>query len=277
MSVKESTITKDQFRGDILQRDYSAKYNPDTKTYEFDYVEVTPELEEALKKITYSRIVSSNIADIENAIANHIKKLGASGDTTDADSTTGTVNSTETASTTGTMNNTETASTTGTESTLVFGENNENTESVKSTKSRSEGDFEPNEKQEEEEEVDEEVDGEVDEEVNEEVDQEVDKEDERKYKEKYNEAVATIRNLQRKEKTTPLTATNTKELQNAADIELAYNTYRTGTNNEKKRAKVTLDTAIMPVTAGLYGNLNEGLQGGKRKKTKTRKLKHKKT
>ncbi len=76
MSVKQSQITKDQFHGDILQRDYSVHYDPDTKTYTFDFAEMKPETEQALKNLTYYRFSSDDISQVKQAISDYIAKVG---------------------------------------------------------------------------------------------------------------------------------------------------------------------------------------------------------
>ncbi len=75
MPVTKRPITKDMFRGDVLQRDYCARYEPTTNTYTFDFIQSTPELEEALKKVEFLRVSSKNIADVEQAIADYIRGL----------------------------------------------------------------------------------------------------------------------------------------------------------------------------------------------------------
>lgn len=76
MSVKQSQITKDQFHGDILQRDYSVHYDPDTKTYTFDFAEMKPETEQALQNVTYYRFSSDDISQVKQAISDYIAKVG---------------------------------------------------------------------------------------------------------------------------------------------------------------------------------------------------------
>ena len=254
MSVKESQITKDQFRGDILQRDYSARYDPSTKTYTFDYVVLTPKVEEALNDVTYLRFTSDKIADVEQAISDYIKKMGA------PDTNTGSVNSNNTGSVnsnnTGSVNSNNTDSNTDSNTTS---NTTSNTGSVNSNNTGSTNETlvfnEP--------------------------------EVEEEYKTLYNEASKMIDRINKKP---ALTEENEKQ---KADARKTYNAYETYTNpnatpEEKVKAKAILNIAATPSTAGLYGNMNEGLnysknannnanaralfEGGNRKQ-RTRKLK----
>lgn len=65
---------KNDFRGDILDRDFPVHYDASTGTYSFDYVESPAELQAALKNIKYYRVSSPTLAELETKLASRIKK-----------------------------------------------------------------------------------------------------------------------------------------------------------------------------------------------------------
>lgn len=61
-------VSKQDFQGDVLDREFKILRDAKTGEYMFDYVEITPEVKNALEKILYYRLKSAKLSDIEAAV-----------------------------------------------------------------------------------------------------------------------------------------------------------------------------------------------------------------
>lgn len=61
-------VSKQDFQGDVLDREFKILRNAKTGEYMFDYVEITPNVKKALDTIQYYRLKSTKLSDIEAAV-----------------------------------------------------------------------------------------------------------------------------------------------------------------------------------------------------------------
>jgi hypothetical protein len=62
------SVSKTEFQGDVLDREFKILRDAKTGEYMFDYVEITPDLKKALDTIQYYRLKSTKLSDIETAV-----------------------------------------------------------------------------------------------------------------------------------------------------------------------------------------------------------------
>ena len=77
MSTKNPLTDKSQFRGDILDRQFSVHYDPMTGMYSYDYADVTPEILTQLAALKFYRISSTKLADVEAEVSKLRKPTAA--------------------------------------------------------------------------------------------------------------------------------------------------------------------------------------------------------
>jgi hypothetical protein len=75
-ATKSELSTKDDFRGDILDRDFPIHFDAKTGTYSYDYAEIDAPLASALKKLKYYRVASPKLADVEAEVVKQLKAEG---------------------------------------------------------------------------------------------------------------------------------------------------------------------------------------------------------
>jgi hypothetical protein len=77
MPATKSEITnKNDFRGDILDRNFPVHFNAKTGAYSYDYADVTPAVVSELEKIKYFRVSSPKLSEVEEEMVKHLKKNG---------------------------------------------------------------------------------------------------------------------------------------------------------------------------------------------------------
>jgi hypothetical protein len=74
MSATPVPVSKTEFQGDVLDREFKIVRDANTGEYFFDYVDATPEVKKALDDIQYYRLKSTKLSDIEAAIKARTKK-----------------------------------------------------------------------------------------------------------------------------------------------------------------------------------------------------------
>jgi hypothetical protein len=82
-ATTQELSNKNDFRGDILDRDFPVHYDASTGTYSFDYAEYPEEvradlqakLQAAIDQIKYYRISSPTLSELETKLASHMKKV----------------------------------------------------------------------------------------------------------------------------------------------------------------------------------------------------------
>lgn len=75
-ATKSEISNKNDFRGDILDRDFPVHFNAKTGAYSYDYADVTPAIASELEKIKYFRVSSPKLAEVEEEVVKHLKGLG---------------------------------------------------------------------------------------------------------------------------------------------------------------------------------------------------------
>jgi hypothetical protein len=77
MPATKSEITnKNDFRGDILDRNFPVHFNAKTGAYSYDFADVTPAISSELEKIKYFRVSSPKLSEVEEEVVKHLKKNG---------------------------------------------------------------------------------------------------------------------------------------------------------------------------------------------------------
>lgn len=71
---KVELANKKDFRGDILDRQFSVYFDPTTGLYSYDYAEITPEIASELQKLKFYRLASTKLADVEAEVSRLRKK-----------------------------------------------------------------------------------------------------------------------------------------------------------------------------------------------------------
>ena len=77
MSTKSPIPDKAQFRGDILDRQFSVHYDPITGMYSYDYADLTPEILSQLGGLKFYRVSSPKLADVEAEVSKLRKPTAA--------------------------------------------------------------------------------------------------------------------------------------------------------------------------------------------------------
>ena len=72
-ATKSELSAKDDFRGDILDRDFPVHFDAKTGTYSYDYADVSAALASELDKIKYYRVSSPKLAEVEAEVVKHLK------------------------------------------------------------------------------------------------------------------------------------------------------------------------------------------------------------
>ena len=67
-ATKAEITNKDDFRGDILDRDFPVRFDNKTGMYTYDYAELTPQISAELSKIKFYRVSSPKLSDVEGEI-----------------------------------------------------------------------------------------------------------------------------------------------------------------------------------------------------------------
>ncbi len=75
-ATKTELKTKDEFHGDLLDRQFSVRHDPKTGLYSYDYAELSPEIKTELDKIQFYRFSSPKLAEVEAEVAKLQKPSG---------------------------------------------------------------------------------------------------------------------------------------------------------------------------------------------------------
>jgi hypothetical protein len=75
-ATKTELTSKQDFRGDILDRDFPIHFDAKTGTYSYDYAEIGAALASELQKIKYYRVASPKLADVEAEVVKQLKAEG---------------------------------------------------------------------------------------------------------------------------------------------------------------------------------------------------------
>jgi hypothetical protein len=75
-ATKTELKERDDFRGDILDREFPVHFDTKTGAYSYNYADVPPELESAIKNIKYFRVSSPSLAEVEEELVKHSRKEG---------------------------------------------------------------------------------------------------------------------------------------------------------------------------------------------------------
>lgn len=75
-ATKTELSKKEDFRGDILDRDFPVHFDAKTGAYSYDYADVSAALASELDKIKYYRVSSPKLADVEEELVKHLKAEG---------------------------------------------------------------------------------------------------------------------------------------------------------------------------------------------------------
>lgn len=75
-ATKSELSAKDDFRGDILDRDFPVHFDAKTGTYSYDYADISAALASELDKMKYYRVSSPKLAEVEAELVKHLKADG---------------------------------------------------------------------------------------------------------------------------------------------------------------------------------------------------------
>ena len=75
-ATKSELSNKEDFRGDILDRDFPVHFDAKSGTYSYDYADVSAALASELDKIKYFRVSSPKLVDVEEEVVKHLKAEG---------------------------------------------------------------------------------------------------------------------------------------------------------------------------------------------------------
>ena len=67
-ATKTELTNRQEFKGDVFDRQYSVHRDPTTGMFSFDYADITPELALELQKIKFYRVTSTDLRDIEEEL-----------------------------------------------------------------------------------------------------------------------------------------------------------------------------------------------------------------